>query len=219
MDNAAKMFIDNEFYNTPDNSKYYYRIVGAGGVGHTIYANRDPNTDCHRHRRGARRQPGGHDSSEGDRPGGHDDGRSIDHIRLLRLGHRSNHAGPGHHVRIRVLLGRHRLRGHAAGRANDKQPASHLHNGDSVALRGRRQQHLRLRRGRWFWHDDLASVPQRGLGQSQRHVLDGERSGGEHSVHPQGAGLERDVEQRRLLGQCRGLHALVCPHSRERRAG
>lgn len=46
MDNAAKMFIDNEFYNTPDNSKYYYRIVGAGGVGHTIYANRDPNTDC-----------------------------------------------------------------------------------------------------------------------------------------------------------------------------
>lgn len=43
---TAKMFIDNEFYNTPDNSKYYYRTVGVGGVTHTTYATRDPNTDC-----------------------------------------------------------------------------------------------------------------------------------------------------------------------------
>jgi len=46
-DNAAAMFLDNEFYNAPDNGKYYYRVVAqSGGVGHTAYATRDPNTDC-----------------------------------------------------------------------------------------------------------------------------------------------------------------------------
>ncbi len=45
-DNAARMYIDNEFYNAPDNSKYYYRLVAGGGGTHTPYATRDPNTDC-----------------------------------------------------------------------------------------------------------------------------------------------------------------------------
>jgi len=31
---AAKMYIDNEFYNTPDNSKYYYRWLREA-AGHT----------------------------------------------------------------------------------------------------------------------------------------------------------------------------------------
>ena len=45
-DGAAKMYIDNEIYNTPDNSKYYYRTIGTGGVGHTIYASRNAGTNC-----------------------------------------------------------------------------------------------------------------------------------------------------------------------------
>lgn len=46
-DNSANMFIDNELYNSPDNAKYYFRLIGAGGGGtHTTYATRDPNTDC-----------------------------------------------------------------------------------------------------------------------------------------------------------------------------
>lgn len=45
-DGTAKMYIDNEFYNSPDNSKYYYRIIGTGGIGHTAWATRDAATDC-----------------------------------------------------------------------------------------------------------------------------------------------------------------------------
>lgn len=45
-DGAAKMFIDNEFYSASDNSKYFFRTVGGGGIGHTPYATRNPNTSC-----------------------------------------------------------------------------------------------------------------------------------------------------------------------------
>jgi hypothetical protein len=45
-DGAANMFIDNEFYSASDNSQYFYRLVGVGGIGHTAYAARYPNTDC-----------------------------------------------------------------------------------------------------------------------------------------------------------------------------
>ena len=47
INNAAAIYIDNEIYNAPDQSKYYFRIIGTGGVSaHTAYATRDANTDC-----------------------------------------------------------------------------------------------------------------------------------------------------------------------------
>lgn len=45
-DGAANMFIDNELYSAADNSRYFFRSIGVGGIGHTPYATRNPNTDC-----------------------------------------------------------------------------------------------------------------------------------------------------------------------------
>jgi hypothetical protein len=46
LEGTAGMFIDNELYSAGDNTKYFYRTVGTGGVAHTAYATRNPNTSC-----------------------------------------------------------------------------------------------------------------------------------------------------------------------------
>ncbi len=46
LDGAAKMYIDNYFYSALDNTKYFYRTIGSGGVSHTAYATRNANTSC-----------------------------------------------------------------------------------------------------------------------------------------------------------------------------
>jgi len=46
MNNEAKVYIDNCFYSASNNTNYFYRLVGNGGLAYTAYATRNTGTDC-----------------------------------------------------------------------------------------------------------------------------------------------------------------------------